>query len=158
MLRGDVEDSRSFRTAHPLVAVGRQEGDLRFSNIDGQRADTLNGVDAKENASLRDAISDAWQTYNTCREALTEAQAQVQELATQNHMLSQYLIDTSEGFECLPGCNSNGHETMCPVSNPLVAWRLIRSQLQEVTSRLNQARAEVKELRRLIDDPDPTAV
>lgn len=112
----------------------------------------------KENASLRDAISDAWQTYNTCREALTEAQAQVQELATQNHMLSQYLIDTSEGFECLPGCNSNGHETMCPVSNPLVAWRLIRSQLQEVTSRLNQARAEVKELRRLIDDPDPTAV
>ena len=106
----------------------------------------------KENAVLREAISDAWQTHTTCQQALAEAQSQVSELTTQNRMLSQYLMDTSEGFECLPGCDSNGHEQTCPVSNPVVAWRLIRDQAQDLKSQLEQAKAE--ELRRMYEDLD----
>jgi prefoldin subunit 5 len=112
----------------------------------------------RENACLREAISDAWETYNKCQETLTEAQAQVQELSTQNRMLSQYLMDTSVGFECLSGCGANGHEAMCPVSNPVAAWRLIRDQVQELTSQLDQARTEVKELERVIEGLDPPRI
>ena len=115
----------------------------------------------KENAILREAISDAWQTHTTCQQALVEAQSQVQELTEQNRMLSQYLVDTSEGFECLPGCDSNGHEPTCPVRNPVVAWRLIRDQLQDLRSQLDQAKVEVQarakaaEFRRHINILDP---
>ncbi len=48
----------------------------------------------KENAVLREAISDAWQTHTACQKALADAQSEVQELTTQNRMLSQYLMDT----------------------------------------------------------------
>jgi hypothetical protein len=72
-------------------------------------------------------------------------------------MLSQYLMDTTQGFECLPACDSNGHETMCPVRNPVAAWRLIRRQVQELTSQLDDARAEVKKLQDIIEDLDPLA-
>lgn len=34
----------------------------------------------KENIALRDAISDAWATYNKCQEALVEAQKQIADL------------------------------------------------------------------------------
>jgi hypothetical protein len=111
----------------------------------------------KENAVLRETISDAWQTYNNCQEALAEAQGQVQELSAQMQMLSQYLLDTSVGFECLSGCSATGHEPMCPVKNPVAAWRLTRDQLKQLTLQLDQSRAEVKELKRLIQglDTDP---
>jgi hypothetical protein len=104
----------------------------------------------KENAVLRETISDAWQTYNTCQEHLAEEQGRVQELSAQVQMLSQYLMDTSVGFECLSGCNAMGHEPMCPVKNPVAAWRLTRDRLEKLTLQLDQSRAEVKELKRLI--------
>ena len=65
-------------------------------------------------------------------------------------MLSQYLMDTSVGFECLSGCDAIGHEPMCPVKNPVAAWRLTRDQLKQLTLELDKSRSEVKELKRVI--------
>jgi len=130
--------------------------DVSSENTDTSLREQLQDFE-KENGVLREAISDAWQSYSTCQKALTEARAQVEELTTQNRMLSQYLIDTSEGFECLPGCDSNGHDPTCPVSNPLLAWRLTRRQVQELTSERDQARAELNKLLRIIQDPDAGA-
>src|SRR5262245_1171686 len=44
-VRGDIEDARPFRAAHPLVAVGGEEMDLRFVDVGWQHADALNRVD-----------------------------------------------------------------------------------------------------------------
>lgn len=45
--------------------------------------------------------------------------------------LRQYVADTSDGFECLPNCDSFGHEEFCPVSNVVAAWRQLRERLAE---------------------------
>jgi hypothetical protein len=37
--------------------------------------------------------------------------------------------DTSQGFECLPDCDSYGHNEQCPVANPLEAWKQLRAEL-----------------------------
>ncbi len=105
----------------------------------------------KENAVLRASISEAWDIYNRSQEALTEAKGQVEELSAQNKMLSQYLMDTSVGFECLSTCGSDGHEPECPVSNPVAAWRLTRDQLEQVTLQLQQSREETKQLQVLVE-------
>ena len=135
---------------HDFLAVNREEV---IETLRQQLKDF-----EKENAVLREAISDAWQTHTRCQQALTEAQTQVEELTGQNRMLSQYLLDTSQGFECLPGCNLDGHEETCPVRNPVVAWRLIRDQVQDLTSQLNQAKAEVQQLWPMFGDQDSGAM
>ena len=43
--------------------------------------------------------------------------------------LRLYLKDTSEDMECLPKCDSDGHEEFCPVTNVMAAFRLLREQL-----------------------------
>ena len=108
----------------------------------------------KENAVLRETISDSWQTYNTCHDALNKAQEQIQELSAQTEMLGQYLLDTSMGFECLAGCDSTNHEPSCPVNNPVAAWRLTREQLRQLTSELDESRVQIKVLQRAIEGRD----
>ena len=103
----------------------------------------------KENAALRVAISEAWQEHYKFQEEFVEARNQIQELTKQNEMLSQYLMDTSVGFECLPSCNSNGHDNTCPVKNPVAAWRLTRQEVTDLKSRLEKAEAELNEYRRI---------
>ena len=49
----------------------------------------------------------------------------------------QFLDDCSDDMECLPECNSYGHQELCPVTNPAAAWRQLREEL-------NQLRAMVK--------------
>ena len=49
--------------------------------------------------------------------------------------LRLYLHDTSDGFECLPACDGNGHEDECPVTNVVAAFRLLRTQVAELTPR-----------------------
>lgn len=45
--------------------------------------------------------------------------------------LRQYVADTSDGFECLPNCDSFGHEELCPVTNTVQAFRLLRERLAD---------------------------
>lgn len=41
--------------------------------------------------------------------------------------LAQFLRDTSEAMSCLPGCDSQAHEELCPVVNPAAAWRMLNA-------------------------------
>lgn len=43
--------------------------------------------------------------------------------------LRQYVADTSDGFECETGCDSYGHTELCPVTNTVQAFRLLRERL-----------------------------
>lgn len=56
-------------------------------------------------------------------------------------LLRQYVDDTSDGFECLPKCDSYGHEDMCPVTNTVAAFRLLRGQLAEAQKRIAELEA-----------------
>src|SRR5206468_9315506 len=57
MLGGGVEDARPFRGAHPLVSVRGEEGDVRTTDVDRQRADGLDRVYAEENVASRAELS-----------------------------------------------------------------------------------------------------
>ena len=39
--------------------------------------------------------------------------------------------DTVDGMECLPTCDSYGHDDACPVAYPVNAWRLLRAELEK---------------------------
>ena len=41
----------------------------------------------------------------------------------------QFVADTCEGFDCLPTCNSDCHDELCPLTNPIVAWRQMQSTI-----------------------------
>src|SRR5438132_9026329 len=58
MLLRHVEERRTFRPAHPFVSVGGKKGDLRFTHIDRQDADALDGVDAEKHMALRTERAD----------------------------------------------------------------------------------------------------
>lgn len=46
--------------------------------------------------------------------------------------LEQFARDVSDGFECLPGCDSIAHEELCPQANPVAAWRELHESLRVV--------------------------
>jgi hypothetical protein len=56
-------------------------------------------------------------------------------LEAENARLHQFVKDTVEGFECLDTCDSYGHDDLCPVVNPVEAWR----RLREENARLREA-------------------
>lgn len=53
-------------------------------------------------------------------------------------LLRQYLKDTSEGFECLPTCNSDFHSAGCPVVDVVTAFRLLRAERDSLRSAMNE--------------------
>jgi len=61
--------------------------------------------------------------------------------------LRLYVRDTSEDMECLPLCDSNGHEELCPVTNVMQAFRLLRERLAEKTAALQQAETLTERLK-----------
>lgn len=64
-------------------------------------------------------------------------QAEVDQL---RHLWKLHCEDLMQGMECLPKCDSYGHEDGCPVNNPKEAFRKLRQQLAD-------QRAEIADLR-----------
>jgi hypothetical protein len=50
--------------------------------------------------------------------------------------LQQFAADTTEGFDCLPTCDSTAHDEACPVAHPVEAWRVLRERLAECERKL----------------------
>jgi hypothetical protein len=66
--------------------------------------------------------------------------------------LLQYVNDTSDGFECLPSCDSNGHEEECPVTNVVAAFRILRQKLAAKDAELAlRLESKLKEASRSFD-------
>lgn len=64
--------------------------------------------------------------------------------------LQQFAADTTEGFDCLPSCDSIAHDTMCPVAHPVEAWRILRERLAECEREKAGIRAALEGARVLI--------
>lgn len=52
--------------------------------------------------------------------------------------LDQFLRDTSEAMSCLPGCDSQAHEELCPVVNPAAAWRMLNADRDRYRAAIEQ--------------------
>lgn len=50
----------------------------------------------------------------------------------------QFMADVSEDMECPPECDSYGHRENCPVTNPMEAWRQLRSKLDHLRKALKR--------------------
>ena len=44
--------------------------------------------------------------------------------------------DVSDGMDCLPSCNADAHDEICPFAHSEVAWRTLRQQLADAKARL----------------------
>lgn len=51
----------------------------------------------------------------------------------------QFLQDSTDDMECLPGCNSYGHEEICPVVNTAEAWRKLRERTHNAERERDEA-------------------
>ena len=69
-------------------------------------------------------------------EILAECQAEIARLEYNDKLFKIFREDVGDGFECLPGCNSHGHEDACPVTNPHVAWRQLRAEMAQAAPKL----------------------
>ena len=49
--------------------------------------------------------------------------------------LKKFAGDVSDGFECLPNCDSYGHEELCPRTNPEAAWAQMQAELKELRTK-----------------------
>jgi hypothetical protein len=54
--------------------------------------------------------------------------------------LRQFVADTCAGFACLPECDSATHAELCPVGNPVEAWRQMRAERDRLRAGVTQAR------------------
>lgn len=69
-------------------------------------------------------------------EQIASLEAQVEKVQHDNSIWKLLVTDMSEGFECLPDCNSHGHESECPVTDPPSAFRLLRKRITELEAQL----------------------
>lgn len=74
----------------------------------------------------------AWQT------AQAKMQARVAELEKDLKLSRAVVDDIFDDMECLPGCDSYGHETECPDVNPMAAFRKLRQERDELEAALQQ--------------------
>ena len=44
--------------------------------------------------------------------------------------------DVSDGMDCLPSCNADAHDEICPFAHSEVAWRTLRQQLADAEAHL----------------------
>jgi DNA repair exonuclease SbcCD ATPase subunit len=77
-------------------------------------------------ADLRERNSDS--AYELAELARTLERSLAQAVRERN-TYQEIVRDTCADMECLPGCDSWGHEELCPVTNPQAAWRDLRSRL-----------------------------
>ena len=55
--------------------------------------------------------------------------------------LERFVADVSGDMECLPECNPDVHSELCPVGDPLMAWRQLRAQVaaaEKLQARIDQ--------------------
>ena len=63
--------------------------------------------------------------------------------------------DVSDGMDCLPSCNADAHDEICPFAHPEVAWRTLRQQLAGAARLADEVAALVR--RGVLDARCPAA-
>ena len=113
------------------------------------------------NTELESAVAKATEEIEASRQQITnlECEAQMQEARAKDlaahierltveldsvkpwtpKLLKQYVADTSDGFTCLESCDSHFHAELCPVTNVVQAFRLLRRGLAECEGMLKRA-------------------
>lgn len=76
----------------------------------------------------------------TLAEELRMAAYKIETLAAENARLRQFAKDVSDDMECLDTCDSYGHDDLCPVANPVEAWRQLRQEKAELVEALETLR------------------
>lgn len=79
------------------------------------------------------AIEDAQKDLDQARAAL------VGEYERLEKVHRQFISDTVDRMECLPKCDSYGHEELCPVTNPMEAFRKLRAERDALRALLKEA-------------------
>lgn len=116
----------------------------------------------EQTASLREQLRSEQERRVAAQEAITlkyvpeseTAEARISELETQLaavpqpldfptleqelYFRRQFLTDVIDDMECLPGCDSVDHEELCPVTNPMQAFRQLREQLSQKNEFIRQ--------------------
>ena len=64
----------------------------------------------------------------------------------------QFCRDTTDGLDCLPGCNSNDHEDDCPLTNPSAAFRKLQADIALWKARAEKLRDAVNDFLAEYDD------
>lgn len=81
---------------------------------------------------------------NIARDLIEELVKQDEKLKS----LTQYLKDSSNDMECLPKCDSFGHEEDCPVVNTMAAFRKIREENVALKKEVKDLKRSLSILRR----------
>ena len=78
---------------------------------------------------------------------LARAYIQLNDEYLKTHKLLTILCeDTTEGFDCLDTCDEY-HDELCPLTNPTVAWRQLRQQLNDY----KEYQEDIKQLTKQLD-------
>lgn len=87
---------------------------------------------------------DDWATAVSDRSDLLAHATAVADRDRYKASLDQFLRDTSEAMSCLPGCDSQAHEELCPVVNPAAAWRMLNADRDRYRAESEQAKEIVR--------------
>lgn len=71
-------------------------------------------------------------------------------LKSEREARQQFISDVSEGMECLPGCDSHGHEEGCPVADPMAAFRNLRENLQRAEAQCERLTVAARDAERVM--------
>ena len=58
--------------------------------------------------------------------------------------LCSFVTDVSEDMECLPECDSHVHADLCPVTNPVEAWRMLRLEIERLKAGYSEAIEDIE--------------
>lgn len=83
------------------------------------------------------------EAYVSLQRRIDELEKAIEKMSHDLKIYKQYMRDTSEGFEHLPSCDSNGCNTEegCPVTNAVAAFRILRERLAETHRQLVNAQS-----------------
>ena len=91
-----------------------------------------------------DGTDNPVQTYwNECTACAREAEMQ-KEIDRWHDKFMLLASDMTDGFECLPSCDSVMHDDGCPLAFPEVAWRKLREEIDRLRSALEVDVCECK--------------
>jgi len=99
----------------------------------------INTLYAAWKTSEESKLAERRNFHRYVQQLLGEAESLRTQLAISQQQFNQFVADTVEGMECLPDCDSEVHAELCPVTNPIKAFRSLHTQLAD-------SRREVKEI------------
>jgi hypothetical protein len=84
--------------------------------------------------------------YSTWQDAACVLAGEVERLANDLKLSRGVVKDVFDDMECLPNCDSYGHEEECPDVNPMAAFRKLRQERDELRRLLLEANQIVEAL------------